>query len=80
MQPITSEALQLVRDYAPWFLKKVGQVKRRRVPLTLSLDNFDDNPLLLYACLWYADSGQVAIRFVPKRTNVSPEPLVTKEN
>jgi len=55
----------MVQQEAPWFLDQVAQSQRRRKLLTLSLHSFEDNPLLLYACLWLARQEQITVRFVP---------------
>lgn len=66
------KALQMVRQEAPWFSKQVKKAQQEKTSLTLSLDAFDDNPLLLYAALWVASRAGVDVCFVPFREGTPP--------
>lgn len=33
------------------------------------LEEFDDNPMLLYACLWFAYSHEVVVLFLPQQSS-----------
>ena len=67
MQPITSQARKLVQEKMPHFLDEVRSVQasvrgtRKRARLTLRLDQFQDDPFQLYACLWYARSEGIDV-------------------
>jgi len=66
----------MVWQEAPWFLDRVAQAQRNRQAITLSLWLFEDNPLLLYACLWYASFEGVTVQVVPmphRETSISPQ-------
>ncbi len=66
MPSLSAQTVQMVQQDAPWFLDQVAQAqRRRRKTLTLSLNKFEDNPLLLYACLWYASTEGVSVRVLP---------------
>ena len=57
-------------ERAPRFLEAVQQAKQGRADTTVqeTLETFEDDPFLLYACLWHAYSEGVAVTFqVPKR-------------
>src|SRR5579859_4759999 len=72
MQPITPEALAMVQDDAPDVIARVQRANqhRRHRSIRLTLDRFDDNPILLYACLWYAATSGVAITIAPRRSRM----------
>ena len=55
MENISPEALRLVTENAPDLLAMVKQAKRQRppTPVTVPLDRFHDDPILLYAAAWY---------------------------
>jgi hypothetical protein len=67
MRPISSEALHLLRQGAPQFVKDVrrtlreGRASEGRLSLTVRLEDFDDDPMLLYAALWYACTEGIAV-------------------
>lgn len=71
MKPITPAAIELVRSSAPWFetrLVEACEHARRsaaRPTLTVRLDDFQDDPLAVFACLWLAESYVAEVRFVP---------------
>ena len=66
--PISKDALQLLQEGATEFIKDVDRLSskphrktyRKSIRITLAL--FYDNPILLYAALWYAASRGVAVR------------------
>ena len=72
MKDISEKAHQLIRTSRPGFQEAIGQAKenarqsRKRAWLPLSLEDFEDNPFLLYACLLYAYSERVEARMLPK--------------
>lgn len=74
MKPISPEALQLVQEEAPNFIQAVQQASlqsghfQEETAILLTLEAFHDNPMLLYACLWYAESQKVSLTFVPFAT------------
>lgn len=67
--PISSDALQVVQEGAPVFLVSVDRLAR--LPHTkshmkiirISLATFYDDPLLLYASVWYAATKGVHVIF-----------------
>ena|SRR5579871_1635394 len=69
MQDISPEAIRLVEESAPDFIVAVAHAKeiaeRKHTPakLNLTLNAFEDDPILLYACLWYACSHDVTVCF-----------------
>jgi hypothetical protein len=65
MQSISPEALFLVTDQAPAFIKLVNRMAHRKTRrlLHIPMDTFDDNPFLMYACVWYAQSLDVDVQF-----------------
>ncbi len=69
MTTISAQALRLLRRQAPEFLKAVRQAKREgghQAHLHLPLDAFEDDPFLLYACVWHAVTCGVAVT-IPAR-------------
>ena len=73
MHDISPEALRLVEHDAVDFIVAVQHAKKStlqgQVPtqIILTLDAFFDNPMLLYACLWYGASQGVTCVFVPAK-------------
>ncbi|MCX6378623.1 MAG: hypothetical protein NT023_03975 [Armatimonadetes bacterium] len=71
MKPISHDALRLIKEEAPGFLEAVRQasVQNRQpeedIAILLTLEAFHDDPLLLYACVRYAESQGVALTFTP---------------
>ncbi|MCX6382469.1 MAG: hypothetical protein NT023_23820 [Armatimonadetes bacterium] len=71
MNSISQDALQLIQEEAPHFIEAVRQASMQNrqseeeVAILLTLEAFRDNPTLLYACLWYAETQKVALTFVP---------------
>lgn len=69
MRTISEKALHLVESDAPDFREAVLRAKaavrglRRTAHLGIRLDRFEDDPFLLYACLSYALSQKVEVRF-----------------
>jgi hypothetical protein len=70
MLPISVQALHLIEREAPGFREAVRHAKaavcgtRKTAHLPVRLERFDDDPFLLYACLWYAVSEKVEVRFL----------------
>jgi hypothetical protein len=75
MQDISPEALQLVEQGASHFIHVVqraaAESRQRKEPISvfLTLDAFYDDPMLLYASLWYAYSQGVVVTFCPKQVD-----------
>jgi hypothetical protein len=73
MQDIPDEAVRLIEQNAPGFIVAVQSLQERQgkaevaSPILLTLDAFADDPLLLYACLWYSATYGVACTFAPMR-------------
>ena len=71
MEAISPEALHLIEESAPTFLTAVQRARKQEdsdqeaVAILLSLDAFYDDPILLYACLWYSATLGVRCTFVP---------------
>ena len=69
MKPISPEALDIVMEYAPRFVEAVHRAARMphkktaNRSLIATLSDYDDNPTLLYACLWYARTHGVIVTF-----------------
>lgn len=59
------KALQMLRRDAPWFSEQIKHAQQSRTALTLSLQAFDDNPILLYAALYVASRARVVVYFLP---------------
>lgn len=72
MLPISVQALRLIEREAPDFREAVRHAKaavrgvRKTAQLSVRLERFDDDPFLLYACLWLALSENVEVRFLAK--------------
>jgi hypothetical protein len=71
MKDISQEAVDLAMQGAPKFVQRINQaggsvLPRRRVRVTSTLNAFEDDPMLLYACLWYACSCGVEIVLRPE--------------
>ena len=72
MLPISVQALHLIQSEAPDFREAVRQAKasvhgsRHTARLPVRLERFADDPFLLYACLWFALSEKVEIRFLTR--------------
>jgi hypothetical protein len=72
MLPISVQALYLIEREAPDFREAVRHAKaavrgmRKTARLSIRLERFDDDPFLLYACLWFAGGENVEIRFLTK--------------
>jgi hypothetical protein len=72
MDDLDSYALDLLTRHAPDFLRQAGIKLRdktgdRRIEITL--EQFDNSPLLLYAALLYAGSRGLTVTVAPKRTD-----------
>jgi len=70
MNRITREQKQYVQDKAPWFVELLQAVELQPdvaadSMISVRLAQFRGDITLLYACLWYASSSGVAVRFVP---------------
>jgi hypothetical protein len=71
MKDITPDARRLVEEKAPPFIVAVqnaaASLDKGQNPATLhlTLDAFEDDPVLLYACLWYSASCGVSCCIVP---------------
>lgn len=71
MHDFPTETLRLLRQGAPQVFRAVDMAHaksgrtRRTVRLSLTLDAFEDNPMLLYAAVWYASREGVSVTFVP---------------
>lgn len=68
MRPIPPNILRLARQHAPAFVDAVRTAKAARQDsqpvIAVSLCDFPDGDMaLVYACLWYAASEQVAVLF-----------------
>jgi len=71
MKDISREALDLAIEGAPQFIARIDRagesaLHRRRVRVISTLRTFNDDPMLLYACLWYACSRGVEIVLRPE--------------
>ena len=70
LSPISSEVLKLVLEDAPDFAAQVDRLaamphnKSHTKIIRMSLETFYDNPILLYACLWYAATKGVNAHFL----------------
>ena len=64
MENISPEALRLVTENAPDLLAMVRRARRRQpaTPVTITLDRFRDDPLLLYAAVWYSVANGIEFR------------------
>lgn len=86
MEEISPDALRLVQEGAPRFLKAVERAAKQsqrdntqNAGISLTLDAFYDDPMLLYAALWYAYSQGVPVTFYPRTESCSfppPAPLM----
>jgi hypothetical protein len=68
MIPISQEALDLVTNDAPAFVRQVDRMARRttRRLIHLPFSEFKDNPFLAYVCIWYAQSRGVDVQFATR--------------
>lgn len=71
MKPIAPIHRRLVEEKAPRFARAVQMARllpsEQRVPVMTSLDDFPDQDMaLVYACLWYARTEGIAVRFEPR--------------
>ena len=73
MSSLTEKANDIALRGAPWFMERLTDAQSQNKPVTLRLEEVEDNPLLLYACLWIANQKNVSVLFEP---NVS----TTREN
>lgn len=71
MKKITAQFMPHVRR-APQFVEAVriaslqaGAGRQGAPAVVQRLDSFQDDPFLLYACLWYAYSEGVPVTFAP---------------
>lgn len=72
MKKITPQFLPHV-ERAPQFVEAVRRARQRAAdegarevaPVVERLDAFEDDPFLLYSCLWYAYSQGVPVVFTP---------------
>ncbi len=68
MQKITPEHLDFARRKAPHIVQTIEGAKADGDVAPLRLEAFDDDPFLLYTCLWYAYSEGVTVTLsVPER-------------
>jgi len=71
MQPITPEAKQYLQERIPQFVRAVNQVrtqsrlKKEPASMHMSLLEFNEDALLLYAAMWYAGSCGVSVLLEP---------------
>ena len=65
MSSLTEKANDLVLREALWFMERLIEAQAQNKPVTLRLKEVEDNPLLLYACLWIANRKNVAVLFEP---------------
>jgi len=66
MQPITPEAKQYLQERMPQFVRAVrrataGKYRHNPLFLNVTLDQFNEDVLLLHAALWYAGSNRVVV-------------------
>ncbi|MCW3053463.1 MAG: hypothetical protein JWN14_2633 [Chthonomonadales bacterium] len=72
MHDISPETLRFIEENAPDFVlavqhaKEVADQKQKPAKLKVVLETFEDDPFLLYACLWLALSEGVEIRLMAK--------------
>ena len=71
--------LQMVTREAPWFIERMETAKANEHPLTLALEEVDDNPILLYGCLWLSTLNGVSVLVSADPRTTSPTPVKTKE-
>ena len=64
MKKITPQFMPHVQR-APGFVAAVVRAKENQAAVSERLDAFQDDPFLLYSCLWYAYSEGVAVTFLP---------------
>lgn len=73
MRTISAEARRKVQHEAPQFLAAIQHaLQQPRTPeaepsLRVSLEAFEEDFMLLYACVWYAYSAGVALTLLPKQ-------------
>lgn len=62
MKPIPDEVRRFVERQAPEFVAALSAAKQENRPfLSLTLESFEDDMALLYACLWYAHARRVPV-------------------
>ncbi len=76
MHAIPRKFKKCVETDAPDFVQAVrkaeekSRVRTKPKPVSITLDQFYDNAVLLYLCLWYADTRNVPVTFKP-----TPHPM-----
>lgn len=69
MHDISPEARHFVETHAPDFVlavqhaKEAANLKQNPAKLKVALETFEDDPFLLYACLWYGTTAGVTCIF-----------------
>ena len=86
LSPISKDARQLLREGAPEFMKEVDRLsskphrKTYRKSIRISLALFYDNPVLLYAALWYATTKGVNVKIELQQGKQFSSKLVDARN
>jgi hypothetical protein len=62
--PAFVQAVERARD--------INRIGSDPVPVLATLDEFYDNAVLLYLCLWYADNEGVTVTFQPTARRKKP--------
>lgn len=65
MKHIPKNVERKLAEAAPSWIMGVTGAKQAGVFMLLTLDAFDDDPLLLYMALWYAYSNGVGVMMAP---------------
>ncbi len=72
MKPISPEYRRFVTNHAPDFARAVAEARERCDGVSADLSQFPDNPFLLYAALWLADTEGVTVTVTPTSKSVHP--------
>ena len=64
---------------APLFIERMEAAKAQEQPLILALKEVDDNPILLYACVWLSTLNGISVLFPADPRTASATPVKTKE-
>ena len=71
MEAMPLEVKQRVENDAPDFIREVQQAKKHQLPgvdvsdVKIALEAFYDDAVLLYLCLWYANTEGVTVTITP---------------
>ena len=69
MKPSTT-IIDYLKYKVPDFVEEIERAKEHGGSVTITLDRFEDNSILLYNSLWYASSMGILMVITPKQTPI----------